>query len=42
MASMRASETVHVKLHKTQKNKEAMANAPTRTVPVEYIFNTLL
>ena len=35
MASMRASETLHVKLHKKQKNKEAMANARTRTVPVE-------
>ena len=27
MASMRASETVHAKLHKKRKNKEAMANA---------------
>ena len=37
MASMRASETLHVivKLHKKRKNKEAMANARTRTVPVE-------
>ena len=35
MASMRASDTSHVKLHKKWKNKEAMANAPTRTVPVE-------
>ena len=35
MASMRASETSHVKLHKKWKNKEAMANARTRTVPVE-------
>ena len=38
MASMRASETSHVKLHKFffyRKNKEAMANARTRTVPVE-------
>ena len=40
MASMRASATLHVKLHKTpQKNKEAMANAAcTRTVPVEGAF----
>ena len=29
---MRASETLHVKLHKRRKNKEAMANARTRTV----------
>ena len=35
MASMRASETLHVKLHKKRKNKEAMANVCTRTVPVE-------
>ena len=36
IASMRASETSHVKLQKkTWKNKEAMANARTRTVPVE-------
>ena len=35
MASMRASETSHVKLHKKRKNKEAMANARTRTAPVE-------
>ena len=35
MASIRASETVHVKLHKKRKNKEAMANARIRTVPVE-------
>ena len=35
MSSMRASETLHVKLHKKRKNKEAMANARTRTVPVE-------
>ena len=34
-AGMRASETAHVKLHKKQKNKEAMVNARTRTVPVE-------
>ena len=34
MASMRASERSHVKLHKKWKNKEAMANARTRTVPV--------
>ena len=33
MASMRASETAHVKLHK--KPKETMANAYARTVPVE-------
>ena len=35
MASMRASETFNVKLHKKQKNKEAVANARTTTVPVE-------
>ena len=35
MASMKASETSHVKLHKKRKNKEAMANACTRTVPVD-------
>ena len=35
MASMRASETLHVKLHKKRKNKEAMANARTTTVPEE-------
>ena len=35
MASMRASERSHVKLHIKWKNKEAMANARTRTVPVE-------
>ena len=35
ITSMRASETLHVKLHKKWKNKEAMANARTRTVPVE-------
>ena len=35
MSSMRASETVHVKLHKKRRNKEAMANAGTRTVRVE-------
>ena len=35
MASMRAFETLHVKLHKKQKNKEAMANSCTTTVPVE-------
>ena len=35
MASIRASETLHVKLHKKRKNKEAMANAHTTTVPVE-------
>ena len=35
MASMRASETLHVKLHKRRKNKEAMANARTRTVLIE-------
>ena len=34
-ASMRASEALHVKLHKKWKNKEAIANAHTRTVPVE-------
>ena len=34
-ASMRASETLHVKLHKKRKNKEAMPNARTRTVLVE-------
>ena len=39
MASMRTSATLHVKLHKTpQKNKEAMVNACTRTVPVEGAF----
>ena len=32
---MRASETLHVKLHKRRKNKEAMANTRTRTVLVE-------
>ena len=32
---MRASETLHVKLHKRRKNKEAMANARTRTVLIE-------
>ena len=32
MASMRGSETLHVKLHK---KTEAMANARTTTVPVE-------
>ena len=36
MASMRASETLRVKLHKRRKkNKEAMANARTSTVPVD-------
>ena len=35
MASTRASETLYVKLHKKRKNKEAMANTRTRTVPVE-------
>ena len=35
IASMRASETLHVKLHKNRKNKEVMANARTRTLPVE-------
>ena len=36
IASMRASETLHVKkLHKRRKNKEAMANACTRTVLIE-------
>ena len=35
MASMRASERSYVKLHKKWKNKEAMANARTRTVSVE-------
>ena len=35
IASMRASETLHVKLHKRRKNKEAMANARTRTVLIE-------
>ena len=36
IASMRASETSHVKLQKKPwKNKEAMANARTKTVPVE-------
>ena len=35
MASMRASETSHVKLHKKWKNKKAMAHAHTRTVSVE-------
>ena len=34
-SSMRASETLHVKLHKRRKNKEAMANARTRTVLIE-------
>ena len=32
---MRASETLHVKLHKRRKNKEAMANVHTRTVLIE-------
>ena len=36
MASMRASETLHVKLHKKRKNKEAMANARTMTVHTSY------
>ena len=35
MASMRASETAHVMLHKKTKNKEALSNARTKTVPVE-------
>ena len=35
MANKRAPETSHVMLHKKWKNKEAMANARTRTVPVE-------
>ena len=35
IASMSASETSHIKLHKKRKNKEAMANARTRTVSVE-------
>ena len=35
IASMRASETLHVKLQKRQKNKEAMANPGTRTVLIE-------
>ena len=35
IASMRASETLHIKLHKRRKNKEAMANARTRTVLIE-------
>ena len=34
IASMTASETLHVKLHK-RKNEEAMANARTRTVLIE-------
>ena len=39
MASMKASETSHVKLHKKPwKNKEAMANARTRSVPVEGVI----
>ena len=35
MASMRASETAHIKLHKKRKNKEAMANARTRLCPLK-------
>ena len=35
MASMTASETLHEKLHKKRKYKEAMAIARTTTVPVE-------
>ena len=35
MVSMRGSETLHVKLHKKRKNKEAMVNARTTTVPVD-------
>ena len=38
IASMRASETLHVKLHKRRKNKEAMANARTRTVLIESVI----
>ena len=32
---MRASETLHVKLHKRRTNIEAMANSRTRTVLIE-------
>ena len=42
MASIRTPEIFHVKLHKKQKNKEAMANASTRTVPVEGAIQALL
>ena len=38
MASMKASETLHVKLHNKRKSKEAMANARTRSVPVEGVI----